>query len=241
MSKGTYKLVCTSSSTMITFMKKKKKGHCAICGIHGRVTREHVPPKSLFPRPQTNPIIVPTCEKCNGGSSEVDQRFATLMKLNRPTLQDDADARESVMRTLRNNRKLYSEILDSITFFPIQSSSGIYTGKTGGLIKNISSDGFDELIEKIVRCLYFHHNQQILPSNSRVELFFDNLLLKNNKNNIGLRQETLNISNLLAVGQINDPDSFFYRWGICEDSPHNSLWILYFKTICYTAMVRQQE
>lgn len=219
-------------------MKKKKKGHCAICGNFGKVTREHVPPKSLFPRPQTNPIIVPTCAECNGGSSSVDQRFATLMKLNCPTLNDDPDARKSVMQTLRKNEKLHRQILDCLEPYPIYTESGIYTGDNGAVIKGISTEGFDKLIKKIVRCLYFHHAEDILPNDAKIELFHDNLLWEDTSENIEYRQEHLKINTLLDVGQINDPESFFYRWGICDDAPHNSLWNLHFKSIRYTAFVR---
>jgi len=55
---------------------KKGKGSCIICGVNEGNTRDHLPPKCLFPRSaeHENPnfLTYRVCEDCNGGTSDSD-------------------------------------------------------------------------------------------------------------------------------------------------------------------------
>jgi len=65
-------------------MKSSAK-RCYLCGSSGVLTREHVPPKSLFPRPRpSNLSTVPCCNKCNNSASKDDEyfRFACSSLIN---------------------------------------------------------------------------------------------------------------------------------------------------------------
>lgn len=49
---------------------------CYICGATDDLTRDHVPPKNLFPDPKpSNLITVPCCRRCNVGFSKDDELF----------------------------------------------------------------------------------------------------------------------------------------------------------------------
>ena len=49
---------------------------CYLCGAREKLTKDHVPPKNLFPLPRPkNLITVPCCERCNSGFSKADERF----------------------------------------------------------------------------------------------------------------------------------------------------------------------
>ncbi len=54
---------------------------CVFCGVRDGTTKDHVPPKGMFPPPRPNLITVPACVTCNGGASEIDERFRTMLSL----------------------------------------------------------------------------------------------------------------------------------------------------------------
>jgi hypothetical protein len=48
---------------------------CYLCGAQERLTRDHIPPRNLFPQPRpTNLITVDCCEVCNNGMNLSDER-----------------------------------------------------------------------------------------------------------------------------------------------------------------------
>ena len=57
-------------------------GYCAYCGEWRELTRDHVPPRSLFSKPRpSNLVTVPSCYLCNHGDSLEDQHFNFVVKL----------------------------------------------------------------------------------------------------------------------------------------------------------------
>jgi hypothetical protein len=58
-------------------------GMCAYCGEWLEITRDHVPPRSLFSKPRPNYLItVPSCYPCNKGFSKHDEYFNLVVRLN---------------------------------------------------------------------------------------------------------------------------------------------------------------
>ena len=57
-------------------------GYCVYCGEWRELTRDHIPPRSLFPKPRPSDLItVPSCYFCNHGASEEDEHFNFMVKL----------------------------------------------------------------------------------------------------------------------------------------------------------------
>jgi 5-methylcytosine-specific restriction endonuclease McrA len=53
-----------------------KIGECAYCGDVGIITRDHVPPKGIFPKPRpANLITVPACSKCHSQQTSRDDEY----------------------------------------------------------------------------------------------------------------------------------------------------------------------
>jgi hypothetical protein len=42
---------------------------------------DHVPPKGIFLKPRPPLITVPACGACNGGASELDEKFKVFLSL----------------------------------------------------------------------------------------------------------------------------------------------------------------
>jgi len=66
-------------------MKKKANknfGRCAYCSETADLTRDHIPPKSLFRKPLPDDLItVPCCLTCNNGRSKDDEYFRLALSL----------------------------------------------------------------------------------------------------------------------------------------------------------------
>lgn len=114
------------------------KRTCVYCGSTAFLTKDHVPPKSIFPRPLPNDLItVPCCRKCNKGFEKDDRYFATILSL-RANTQDSVLGRallEKNMRGLRRieERRFRQYIKNSLTLFPVISDGGIYLGNAPGI------------------------------------------------------------------------------------------------------------
>jgi hypothetical protein len=48
---------------------------CAYCGRRKSLTKDHIPPKSLFAVWPHDLITVPSCQACNGGAAKDDEYF----------------------------------------------------------------------------------------------------------------------------------------------------------------------
>jgi hypothetical protein len=62
-----------------------RSGTCYLCGVAGKLTRDHIPPKCLFPRPRpSNLLTLPCCHRCNNSASKDDEylRLATSGLIN---------------------------------------------------------------------------------------------------------------------------------------------------------------
>jgi len=59
-------------------------GFCYLCGkkyvLGDETTKDHVPPKTIFSKEdRKNPLILPTCSKCNQDQSQYDEMTGQLM------------------------------------------------------------------------------------------------------------------------------------------------------------------
>lgn len=86
---------------------------CYLCGSTENLTRDHIPPKGLFPKPRpSNLYTVPCCYSCNNGAAKEDEYFrvATSSLINaHPTGQTTFD--RVVESTLPSGR-IKKEIAD---------------------------------------------------------------------------------------------------------------------------------
>jgi hypothetical protein len=54
---------------------------CIYCGSTTEPTRDHVPPRAVFPKPRpTNMVTVPACRACNAAAGADDDHFATVLR-----------------------------------------------------------------------------------------------------------------------------------------------------------------
>lgn len=59
------------------------KTQCVYCGTSNPETKDHIPPKNLFPQPRPELVTVPCCEKCHKPTSLDDEIFRNMLTMSR--------------------------------------------------------------------------------------------------------------------------------------------------------------
>jgi len=196
----------------------RRKGRCAFCGKIGIVTRDHVPPKAIFPAPFPEDLItVPGCSSCNHGASTRDEEFRVFLSLQLGTGTERASRlwTNHAVPTLQHNQKLLHRIVGSMREYEVRTGGGLIVGKQRGIPWEKTSTV--ETMEKIVRGLYFHHFNDVLSADVTVTIG----LLSSIPN------EFVPIMEEMALNSVGI-DAFAYRYTRAGDSPKESLWIMLF-------------
>src|SRR5262245_822652 len=68
-----------------TDMANAERNPCVYCGKLRKLTRDHIPPKNLFPRPRPRLITVPCCTPCNEEASKDDEYFRLMVAIRQDT------------------------------------------------------------------------------------------------------------------------------------------------------------
>jgi hypothetical protein len=142
---------------------------CTYCGAPSSTTRDHIPPKGIFPVPRPPDLItVPAYEPCNLGASVRDERFLTYLSLHvgidTPTTTKLWDR---VLPGIQRNRRLHRRLREEVEPVWLTTPSGIVHGR--GYRALWDSDAHDSTIERMVRGLYFHHYGAVLDSRAGIK------------------------------------------------------------------------
>lgn len=144
---------------------------CAICGYTQATTRDHIPPKGVFPKPL--PVImltVPACAGCNNGASEVDERFRLYLAAQTAHFQDDATRlwKKRALRSLQSNKKLMREFARNVgARVQIRGSDGAIEER---LPLQWPVSAYVPVIERMVRGLFYHHFDSVLGKRGKCDI-----------------------------------------------------------------------
>lgn len=191
---------------------------CAICGERKAVTRDHVPPKGIFPAPRPSDLIaVPSCVECNNGASSYDRRFRACLSLH-VGIDDPITSRlwrNHALPRLRRDHWLRSRILSQIEPVWLTTPEGVIF-ETGFRFP-WDSEAHHAVIERTIRGLYFRHAGAVLGRRGCVKVQWFRAL---NDSLIQVSKDWQQCS--LGGGQ------FVYRFAIAVDDPVHSLWLFQF-------------
>ncbi|MCK5757772.1 MAG: hypothetical protein KAH14_01675 [Clostridiales bacterium] len=199
---------------------------CVFCG-KPVTTRDHVPPKGLFPTPRpTTLITVPSCDNCNGGNKLHDEYFKTMLCMREYKNENGALKKliPDMFSKLGSTKKtgFRTSLLNNLDHIDIQTKSGIIVPNK--LASKIDMSRMNRVIERTVRGLYYHEmKQMILKSNVQVRvIFYEDMDTST--------EETKNIIKAVYPMQIItiEDDIFNYRFVYDQDKPAVSVWLLCF-------------
>ncbi len=209
---------------------------CAYCDADA-TTRDHIPPRSIFPRPWPSDLVtVPSCEDCNGGASLDDEIFRLFLVL-REEVEDHHKAFQVLQTAMRGLKRadrpaLRRAILESTRDVERFSPGGIYLGQ--GKEYALPLKRIVDVSNRIARGLYFHHVGERLPDGYEV--------VSRPAQALDLSSDSASES-LRELIALTDPQvfsiaegAFMYRFGICEDDPGSSFWVfIFFGTFAFVA------
>jgi hypothetical protein len=152
-----------------------EKGDCCVyCGGKENLSKDHIPPKSLFSTPRPNDLItVPSCKRCNEGSSKDDTYFRDVLALRQdlaahPMVQPLI---KTVLRSFERSEstKYFWSIYSKFAHYDARTRQGIYVGSQPTL--EVDLDRVVKVVKRIVRGLHYHENQARLNPDYDVDVF----------------------------------------------------------------------
>ncbi len=163
--------------------KPKKMGKCAYCGKERSLTRDHIPPRNIFPKPRPSDLItVPCCEECRQGWSKDDEYFRSVivngasafkgtegLQLN-PLGADIQTRMEHKMLDsyARPEAKGYlHEIVGEMIDLTVTTTEGIHLPHLSGFKPN--EGRLNRVAGRIVRGLFFREKKTPVPKDYRID------------------------------------------------------------------------
>ena len=148
---------------------------CVYCGLEEPDdrdrTRDHVPPRNLFPEPRPSDLItVPCCRNCNNSASKDDEYFRSLLVREKRVDEHSQvhKVKQSFIRSLDQSKApgFSRSILNNVIPVETYTPAGIYTGLEWGYY--VENDRLDRVLERIVKGLYWKECRMRLPDEYRV-------------------------------------------------------------------------
>ena len=202
-----------------------KNDRCYICGSRENLTKEHVPPKGLFPVPRPNNLIkVPGCEPCNNGKSQDDEYFRLAMAAFRDRSPDgDRIWNEKVLNSTLPKGRIARRISEIIQDSELVSSNA--SGDSS--LMAFDPEVLDRMVVKIVRGLLYKSR----PSIDSSLLDFDVTLIDQFR-----LEETIPVVEKMRRWDIGDSVFRFWR-GLAVEDERAGQWVLLFYDACMWSVI----
>ncbi len=178
---------------------------CAYCG-QPATSRDHVPPKCIFPENRHNLITVPACENHNQSKSNLDELLMQFVGIfaaqieplnsllwNRAWTSLDRGQRGDLVRS-----RIVHDARSKLTAIPMEAEP--FMGST----------------KLVVRGLYWHHTGNCLDLNTPVST------------SMWKSDAQLPLLHLMKVQSVAG-GQFVYAFGIAEDDAKASIWYIQFQ------------
>ncbi len=226
---------------------KKKEKRCVYCHSSEDVSRDHIPPRSLFPKPRpSNLITVPCCRNCHEKLTEKDEYFRNFLIFS-PQCRGHVAARQlqkSGLRSLQDpnagelsnplfnfrNRRWPGNLLSSLPF-------------DYGASVAPDDERIEAVIERIIVGLFWKETDKYLPLDYSVDVVgsYDSTYME-----WQVQQSVRRLQNEEAPADIGE-GVFQYWWSWAEPTQpgetHRSDWMLQFYegTTFLCRVARHQE
>jgi len=193
---------------------------CALCGENEATTKDHIPPKGIYPKPRDNNIsfnTIPACTSCNNGANVEDEEFKVLIGLSTGEYHDNPDVViNSIAGTVGKNQKIANQIFS--TQKNIQAN---IDSKALEPAVSITFDGekYQKVITRIIRGLYWMQKGIAIDCNSKISIFPGNNMSHD------FASSMMELMNCLEAKSLNK-DTFVYKCVFCEGG--TSIWGMQF-------------
>ena len=204
---------------------------CAYCGSENNLTRDHTPPKNLFPKPRPNNLItVQACDSCHSRTSRDDEYFRLTICMSKdveshPVIHTVMD---TVFRSLSRSNAvgLKKQVLSDVRWVDLKTISGLYVDRRPGYV--VDSKRIRLVIERTIRGLYFVELGKPLGLSNEVQVYTDGDIELQPKDVLEqLKQGILKPLSTCSPKVIGN-GVFSYRHQVVKGNPLFSVWLLVF-------------
>lgn len=215
--------------------KVSSKKMCIYCGSRKKLTRDHIPPKSLFAKPLPNDLItVPCCRNCNNSVSKDDEYFRSAIVLRRDAGEhpEAKKVAERVWRSLQRPEAqgLNTLLLNDVREFYRLNELGIYEPAASYYVE---FQRIESVASRIVKGLFWDEYGKRLSDDYVVSAFIDSDIGHMDDNQLEIFNSVLEVRSR-SVGK-----TVFRYWqrAVPEDESMTA-WILLFYGsvwfVCFT-------
>lgn len=136
-------------------MKQRRSEICVICGKRGAVSDDHIPPRSIFPKPWPSDLLsVPACAQCNMHSSGLDEEFKVFIGMTVGYhLSGGNTLRPTTLRTLKHKRRLRRSLLSTLRDVTFVSEDGLTQGEACAV--HLRARPYQAVVERTIRGLHW--------------------------------------------------------------------------------------
>jgi hypothetical protein len=199
---------------------------CVYCGAQNPETKDHVPPKGIFPPPRpSNLITVPCCSKCHDGTSKDDEYFRDMIALrddvhNHPKIQNIIP---KIMKSLAKpaKQKYATSLLTGTKTKRLITPNGLYVGN--GIFFDVEISRLDKVVERTVKGLFWHEKKIAYPVNGIVKSYYTDYLKNLDDDFIEEMAKYFNNSIYREIG-----DGILKYYMAKGDDDFNEIWIMNF-------------
>jgi len=209
---------------------KRSSKLCYLCGKPNPDTKEHIPPRGIFPKQPTGQLItVPAHESCNNQYAEDDELLRNLIISASWRSGKGREAWDKqVVASWKKNPGAKKELINRLTTVKIKNP---VTGKKEeypALMGEVSL--FERQVERFTKGLYYHRYKEPLPSDISIEVS-------------KLKPPEITFSSLQALG-INvqlkhiEPEVFSYFFPVSNENRNKGLvYFVFFDTEVFVAKI----
>ncbi len=215
------------------------ENHCVYCGTENPATRDHVPPRCIFPKPPPNDddlITVPSCKKCQGSSKDDEYfmcgaLFAADGMIANGFLEVSDQDREIIER---KKEEVYTRlarpglnglafrILEEMQEVPVVTRGNLLIPNRTHLVSFPEVDRVDRVAERIIRGLFYYEKGYRVPETHSVQA---------KVSQIGIDRERVDFfrglydDSPLANMRIIQEGVFAYGYWECSDDKDATIWL----------------
>lgn len=207
------------------------KTQCVYCGTSNPETKDHIPPKNLFPQPRPELVTVPCCEKCHKPTSLDDEIFRNMLTMSR-----NAEYHPDIPKILDKVHRSF-ERPEHLNMVKSLIATIEKVDLVGSSKENYSYraevERMDKVVSRIVRGLFWHENRKIYPIEGQITVYclefinFDNRSLFNKYNHIFIQTPTKTMGNKV----------FQYKIAKLSEEYLEMWWMCFYESIIYYAFL----
>jgi len=195
---------------------------CVLCGSRPAVTKDHVPPESIFLTKPTEYLTVPACYECNQ-ETRLDEDFMHQVLAGASWTKEGLDVwRAKVRPRLKEKPGTRLGLRDLVAPASFDLPG---VGRLTRPAIMAPTARINPVIRKMVRGLHWFHTGRILAAEVPIEILSRNSV---ELAALGKNPEQMKVIDGLGMGIYRDSRtirSFFYKAGIDERA---SLWLFFF-------------